>query len=55
MSLMDPRAFRWLLLALASAGPAIAAPTASNPNCPVETVFFQPGNGEDIAFEGNYP
>src|SRR3954467_10641983 len=35
------------LLVFAIAGPASA--DRNNPNCPVETVFYDPGNGQDIA------
>src|SRR3954451_1051549 len=35
------------LLALGRAAPAFA--DRNHPNCPVETVFYDPGNGQDIA------
>src|SRR5712691_9428421 len=34
--------------AFALASGATSAQTRSNPNCPVETVFYDPGHGEDI-------
>jgi glucose/arabinose dehydrogenase len=40
------------LVALGLAGPAAA--DRSNPNCPVETVFYDPGNGEDIAVPAGF-
>jgi len=35
-------------VAFALASGAASAQTRSNPNCPVETVFYDPGHGEDI-------
>ncbi len=40
------------LIALAFARPVSAE--RSNPNCPVETVFYDPGNGEDIILPEGY-
>ena len=50
------RRFSWLIIGLVAligifGGPSSgygATPTASNPICPGEDVFFNPGNGEDI-------
>jgi glucose/arabinose dehydrogenase len=39
---------RALLLAGVALAPAAAFADASNPVCPIETAFFDPGNGEDI-------
>src|SRR6266446_2343442 len=50
-----PLQFALLFAILISASRALATePVASNPNCPVETVFFQPGHGEDIALPKGY-
>src|SRR6266436_8782484 len=50
-----PLQFALLFALLFSASRALATePVASNPNCPVETVFFQPGHGEDIALPRGY-
>lgn len=43
-----------LVLAGFSAAPAPALADASNPVCPVESVFFDPGNGEDIVVPSGY-
>src|SRR2546429_3157524 len=37
-----------LLLAGIAVAPVAALADASNPVCPVETVFFDPGNAEDL-------
>src|SRR5678815_514084 len=42
-----------LLLAGIGIAPAALA-DASNPVCPAETVFFDPGNGEDIVVADGY-
>jgi glucose/arabinose dehydrogenase len=42
------------LLAGIALAPAAAWADASNPVCPVETVFFNPGNGEDIVVPSGY-
>src|SRR6185369_6619111 len=33
---------------------AVMAEIVSNPNCPAETVFYGPGNGEDIVVPDGY-
>src|SRR5262245_24223569 len=33
---------------------AAMAEIVSNPNCPVETVFYDPGNGEDVIVPDGY-
>jgi len=47
-----------LAAALVLAGIAVAPPAAladaSNPVCPAETVFFDPGNAEDIVVPKGY-
>jgi glucose/arabinose dehydrogenase len=43
-----------LLLALCPALVAAAPPTVTNPACPIEAVFFNPGNGEDIVILDGY-
>jgi glucose/arabinose dehydrogenase len=43
-----------LVLAGIAAAPPAALADASNPVCPVETVFFDPGNGEDIVVPNGY-
>ena len=43
-----------LLLVLCPALVAAAPPTVTNPACPVEAVFFDPGNGEDIVVLNGY-
>jgi len=43
-----------LLLAGLAAAPVAAFAQASNPVCPEETAFFDPGNGEDIAVPAGY-
>jgi len=44
-----------LALLLLTLYPAVgAAATVTNPACPIETVFFNPGNGEDIIVPGGY-
>src|SRR2546423_1372235 len=41
-----------LLVAMGFAAPVRA--DRSNPNCPVETVFYDPGNGQDIAVPAGF-
>ena len=43
-----------LLLAGIAVAPVAALADASNPVCPVETVFFDPGNAEDIVVPDGY-
>ena len=47
---------KWNVAALVAALASATAATAdrSNPNCPVETVFYDPGNGEDIAVPAGF-
>src|ERR687887_2587686 len=35
-------------------GQTALAQTATNPNCPAEAVFYNPGNGEDIIVPQGY-
>jgi hypothetical protein len=38
----------------AAVSPAVSLADVSNPVCPVESVFFDPGNGEDIVVPAGY-